>query len=213
MVRESVMGKQGQYYNKRGVRITDQGFMTRGGTYLLSSITDTNVRIEAPQRTGPFACIAVGIVLCMTIVGAIVGVPVVIGGLIWLARQKPTHWLVLQTPAGQCEPYSSKDLKTVREIQAALVAAIAQSLALGPAKTQWMPIQQSDLKQNTLMTQLLQAAQRRNGKLSVTEGVIETEASFPEVESALMKMVKAGYVSVENHPETGIVLYKFTELA
>jgi hypothetical protein len=63
-----------------------------------------------------------------------------------------------------------------------------------------------------LMTQLLRAAEARGGRLSVTQGVMETGASFSEVEGMLKNMVRAGYVDVGNHPETGIVVYEFREL-
>jgi TM2 domain-containing membrane protein YozV len=68
------------------------------------------------------------------------------------------------------------------------------------------------LSQDTLMIKLTQAAQRRGGKISVTQGVIETEANFAEVEQALEQMVKKGYVGVENHPVSGVVMYDFLEL-
>ncbi|UBF29453.1 NINE protein [Kovacikia minuta CCNUW1] len=66
---------------------------------------------------------------------------------------------------------------------------------------------------NQLTVQLLKAAETRGGKLSVTQGVMETGASFKEVEETLKQMVRAGYVDVDNHPETGVVLYEFRELS
>lgn len=63
-----------------------------------------------------------------------------------------------------------------------------------------------------LMLQLLKSAQARGGKISVTQGVLDTEMGFVEVETTLKEMVKSGYVAVENHPETGVVLYNFIEL-
>jgi TM2 domain-containing membrane protein YozV len=65
---------------------------------------------------------------------------------------------------------------------------------------------------NQLMVLLLKAAAARNGKLSVTQAVMDTGASFAEVEAILKEMVKSGYVGVDNHPDTGIVIYKFLEL-
>lgn len=62
------------------------------------------------------------------------------------------------------------------------------------------------------MLQLLKAAQARGGKISVTQGVLDTEMGFVEVETTLREMVKSGYVAVENHPETGVILYHFIEL-
>lgn len=63
-----------------------------------------------------------------------------------------------------------------------------------------------------LMNKLLQAAATRGGKISVTQGALDTGASFMEVEAALKEMVKTGYVLVDNHPVTGVVLYEFIEL-
>jgi TM2 domain-containing membrane protein YozV len=66
--------------------------------------------------------------------------------------------------------------------------------------------------QEQLMVKLLKAAAARNGKLSVTQGVMDTGASFSEVEGVLKQMVKSGYVRVDNHPDSGIILYDFLEL-
>ncbi|WP_324634974.1 protein kinase domain-containing protein [Phormidium sp. CCY1219] len=65
---------------------------------------------------------------------------------------------------------------------------------------------------NELMVKLVKAAQARGGKLSVTQAVIDTDVGFSEVEAVLTEMVSSGYVSVENDPVTGIVIYRFNEL-
>ncbi len=63
-----------------------------------------------------------------------------------------------------------------------------------------------------LMVALLKAASTKGGKLSITQGVMATGANFAEVEETMKEMLKTGYVSVDNHPETGIVIYDFHEL-
>ncbi|MGJ3252514.1 MAG: hypothetical protein ACFE0J_15515 [Elainellaceae cyanobacterium] len=63
-----------------------------------------------------------------------------------------------------------------------------------------------------LMIKLLRAAQARDGKLSVTQGVLDTECGFAEVEQTLKDMVKSGYVTSHNDPNTGVVMYDFLEL-
>ena len=70
------------------------------------------------------------------------------------------------------------------------------------------------VKQNPeqLMVKLLKAAYAKGGKLSVTQGVMATGASFAEVEATLTELLKTGYVSVDNDPATGIVIYDFHEL-
>lgn len=65
---------------------------------------------------------------------------------------------------------------------------------------------------NPLVVKLLKAADARGGSLSVTQGVMATGASFAEVETALMQLVKTGYVEITNDPETGVVMYEFREL-
>lgn len=59
---------------------------------------------------------------------------------------------------------------------------------------------------------LLKAAYTKGGKLSVTQGVMATGATFGEVEEAFREMLKTGYVSIENDPVTGVVMYYFHEL-
>ncbi len=62
------------------------------------------------------------------------------------------------------------------------------------------------------MRRLLEAAEERGGAISVTQGVSATGMSFEEVEDLLTDMLASGYVDVDNHPDTGVVLYRFTEL-
>lgn len=59
---------------------------------------------------------------------------------------------------------------------------------------------------------LIRAAAKRGGKLTVTQGVLDTNADFARVEQALMDLAKHGHVHIDNHPETGVVIYDFVEL-
>lgn len=65
-------------------------------------------------------------------------------------------------------------------------------------------------KRGQTLVKLLQAAQARGGKLSVTQAVMDTGIDFAEVEAVLKEMAKAGYVSVAN--DKGVVTYSFNEL-
>ncbi len=60
---------------------------------------------------------------------------------------------------------------------------------------------------------LLRAAQSNGGALTVTQGVVATGMSFEAVEEALREMVAKGYVDVDNAPHSGVVVYRFPELA
>lgn len=68
------------------------------------------------------------------------------------------------------------------------------------------------ITRDQLAVKLVKAAAIRGGRISVTQGVMDTGASFNEVESALKTMYKAGYVGMDNHPDTGAVVYVFHEL-
>jgi len=52
----------------------------------------------------------------------------------------------------------------------------------------------TDAPNEDLMLRLLQASESRGGKISVTQGVIDTGATFTEVELALKEMVRRKYI-------------------
>lgn len=78
-----------------------------------------------------------------------------------------------------------------------------------PAITETVPVKNCE----KLMVRLLQVAHNHGGKLTVTQGVMETGASFDLVEATLREMLKTGYVNIGNDPQTGAVIYRFYELA
>ena len=67
--------------------------------------------------------------------------------------------------------------------------------------------------EESLRMKLLSAAANRNGRLSVTEGVMVTGRPFAVVEAELDAMAKSGYVGIENDADTGIVVYTFGQLS
>lgn len=67
--------------------------------------------------------------------------------------------------------------------------------------------------QQSLELRLLQAALEHEARLTVTQGVTATAESFQAVEACLGNMVSKGYVDVDNHPESGAVVYVFAEAA
>ncbi|MBW4592834.1 MAG: TM2 domain-containing protein [Brasilonema angustatum HA4187-MV1] len=66
--------------------------------------------------------------------------------------------------------------------------------------------------QEKLTMELLKAAEKRGGQLTVTQAVMETGATFAEVEAVFREMLKSGYVKIDNDPDTGAVTYHFDEL-
>ena len=65
----------------------------------------------------------------------------------------------------------------------------------------------------TVQQSLLRAAQQNGGALTVTQGVVATGMTFEQVEESLREMVAKGYVDVDNAPDSGVVVYRFPELA
>lgn len=59
---------------------------------------------------------------------------------------------------------------------------------------------------------LLKAAQKRGGKISVTQAVADTGADFGEIEAELLSMAKKGHADIQNDSRSGAVLYSFPEL-
>ncbi len=66
--------------------------------------------------------------------------------------------------------------------------------------------------EKSLKHQLLEAAMALGGELSVTEGVATTGASFADVESTLNELQQTGYIDIDNRPDSGVIVYRFTEL-
>ena len=83
--------------------------------------------------------------------------------------------------------------------------ANAKALAGEPVET---PMTLSD----GLEIRLLRAAEARGGKITVTQGVMDTSASFDDVHECLNGMVEEGYADVGNAPDSGVVVYTFGEL-
>jgi TM2 domain-containing membrane protein YozV len=99
----------------------------------------------------------------------------------------------------------------LREQQGLLPAGASQvQPVVEQVVLQEVPVRYPD--SNPLIVQLLRAAETRGGRLSVTQGVMETGANFADVEATLKGLLRTGYVDITNDPETGVVLYDFKEM-
>ncbi len=63
-----------------------------------------------------------------------------------------------------------------------------------------------------LMILLTKAAQKRGGKISLTQAVLDTEIPYEDVQDTLNQMMKKGYIVPGNDPDKGFVVYDFLEL-
>lgn len=99
--------------------------------------------------------------------------------------------------------------------KAAALQALAEKRALTAMHTRALlpPAGQplSDTAEEFRM-KLLKAAAKRGGKLTLAQGVMATGKNFREVEQELDEMVKSGYVTIDNDPTTGIIVYDFGPL-
>lgn len=88
----------------------------------------------------------------------------------------------------------------------------ARALQGGHAPYAQLPATPVQNPAEVMRQQLTQAAAQRSGRLSVTEGVMATGRDFAEVEAMLDEMARSGYVGIDNHPDTGVVVYTFGDL-
>jgi hypothetical protein len=93
-----------------------------------------------------------------------------------------------------------ENLKLLRE-EAAVLGHVPA--ALPPAEAAAINVRQ----------QLLQAASKNDGKLSITQAVMVTGRDFAEVQVLLDEMVKSGYVGMDHDPATGHMVYYFPQLS
>lgn len=73
-------------------------------------------------------------------------------------------------------------------------------------------VERGNRPSRTPQQQLLDAAMREGGSLTVTQAAMITGYSFQEAEQLLREMVASGYVDVGNEPESGVIVYYFPEL-
>ena len=100
----------------------------------------------------------------------------------------------------------------VREAAVAAVARVAPVPEALEVAAQATPRPAPQKRPADLRTRLLRTAHRGDGRLTLTQAVMETEADFDEVEGALHALVTAGHIDVDNDPDSGVVLYLFPEL-
>ena len=186
------------YYDRSSIRVTTQTFSVAGKSYALENIDRVNIRTQNPNQTGPIVCIVLGVLSSWACIGLI---PLIIG-IIWIANQKSLFWLQLVTKAGTTEPYATQNFRMLKELQTALVSAMAHRVSQATPR----------FTEGELKVQLLKAAAARGGKLSVTQAVMDLGISFAEAEAVLKGMLSTGYVDITNDLETGVILYDFREL-
>lgn len=96
-----------------------------------------------------------------------------------------------------------KNILTEARARRALGGQPRAALAAAPARD---PAEQ-------MRQDILKAAAQRKGNITVAQAVMATGKSFEEVEQMLDAMAAKGYVDIDNDPDTGVVVYRFGDLA
>ncbi len=94
-----------------------------------------------------------------------------------------------------------------------LLAEGRRQRALDRVERRALPAAPARDPEEDLRQTLLKAAAARGGSISVTQGVLASGKSFEEVEAALDAMAKKGYADIDNDEKSGVVIYKFGDLA
>ena len=84
--------------------------------------------------------------------------------------------------------------------------------ALGRAESRALPAPSRDPEEQ-MRQDILKAAAQRKGNITVAQAVLATGKSFEEVEQMLDAMAAKGYVDIDNDPDTGVITYRFGDLA
>jgi hypothetical protein len=103
------------------------------------------------------------------------------------------------------------DLFYMREM--VLLANTKARMLEGPPALKLLPPPRPTNTAEDLRVKLVRTAAQHNGQLSVSQGVMATGMSFQTVEKLLDEMAQSGYVGIDNDPQTGAVVYTFSQLS
>lgn len=85
--------------------------------------------------------------------------------------------------------------------------------ALGAPAVRALPAAPARDPEEQMRQDILKAAAQRKGNITVAQAVLATGKSFEQVETMLDAMAAKGYVDIDNDPDTGVVIYRFGDLA
>jgi hypothetical protein len=94
-----------------------------------------------------------------------------------------------------------------------LLAEARARRALGTETRAALPAAPARDPAEQMRQDILKAAAQRKGNITVAQAVMATGKSFEEVEQMLDAMAAKGYVDIDNDPDTGVVVYRFGDLA
>ena len=114
--------------------------------------------------------------------------------------------------AGVCGSGQLIDVLSIPGQVAAANARLALAAPAGAATPQLPPAKKITAK-DKMRIDLCQAAKTNDGILTVTDAVLATGTTHEQAEKALDEMAKRRWVEIDNHPDSGVVIYRFTDFA
>ena len=140
------------------------------------------------------------------------------GGFIGLAglhrfyTDKPISGLVWLFTAGLCGIGQLVDAFFIPgQIAAANARLSLQAPASAPPPQ--LPAPRRISKADAMRIALCRAAKDNGGVLTVTDAVMVTGHPHEEVEKALDEMARRRWVDIDNHPDSGVIIYRFLDFA
>ena len=124
--------------------------------------------------------------------------------------QKPLTGLLWLLTGGLCGLGQLVDLVLLPGQVAATNTRLAlRSNQVLPA----LPPKRRMSKKDAMGIQLCRLAKEMGGAITVSDGVLATGRPHQEVEKVLDEMARARWVDIGNHPESGVVVYRFTDFS
>jgi hypothetical protein len=108
------------FLDEGGITVTKTRFVAGARTFAMAGITSVRGVRMPPSRGGPMVLLLFGVLLLIIYIG----IPMIIGAIVWMVRQKPTFSVVLTTAGGEVAVYSSANWPFVARVLDALTQAI-----------------------------------------------------------------------------------------
>ena len=125
---------------------------------------------------------------------------------------KPFTGLLWLFTAGLCGIGQILDVFFVPGQIAAANARLALAAPVGASQPRLPPPRRISRK-DALRIALCRAAKDNGGILTVTDAVLATGEPHEEIEKHLDEMARQRWVDIDNHPDSGVVVYRFTDFA
>ena len=112
------------FLQKEGVRVTSTRFIVPGKTFAMAGVTSVRSVTIDPDRKWPSVLIIVGIIFLLVESTRILGGMLLVGGIVWIAMQKPTFAVGLSSASGEAHAITDENEESIKSIVNALNEAI-----------------------------------------------------------------------------------------